>query len=367
MRPRARGLLVLPLALLLALLLAVVALAACGKAGSPVAPELRVPAGPTGLRGAVEEQSIVVSWTGPGTRLDGTRLRSVALYKLYRREEADAGPPRSAMLSSGRIVGYDEIAVIRPDEPAPATVQGSSVTWVDRRALAMGRRYVYAVTAEDTLGRTSGPSERLIIPFLAAPKAPRALSASPGDRRVSLTWQPPAELIDGSPVTGEVRYVVLRGSGATGPLAPITPQPIAGTSITDTGVDNDADYRYAVRAVRVEPAVTAAGETSAAVKVAAADTTPPSAPTALVAVPSAGAVRLAWNPSPEPDVAAYAVYRAGESGELLRIATTMPVGRVYTDRDVRPGTTYRYAVTALDNARRPNESARSNVVSVRVP
>ena len=31
-----------------------------------------------------------------------------------------------------------------------------------------------------------------------------------------------------------------------------------------------------------------------------------------------------------------------------------------------PGSTYRYAVTAIDRARKPNESARSNVVSVRV-
>ena len=363
MKPAARG----RLLLLLAPLLSMIALAACGKKGPPVAPELRVPAGPSALRGAVEEHSIVVSWTAPSTRLDGTRLRAVALYKLYRREEADAGPPRSAMLSSGRVVGFDEIAVIRPDAPAPASVQGSSVTWVDRRALTMGRRYVYTVAAEDTLGRTSGPSERLVVPFLAAPRAPRGLSASPGDRRASLSWQPPAELVDGSPVTGEVRYLVLRASGATGPLTPITPQPVAGTTFTDTGIDNDTDYRYAVRAIRVESAVTAAGETSAAVTVAAADTTPPSPPTGLVAVPSAGSVRLAWNPSPDPDVAAYAVYRAGESGELMRIATTMPVGRVYTDRDVRPGTTYRYAVTALDNARRPNESARSDVVSVRVP
>jgi hypothetical protein len=150
--------------------------------GPPVAPELRVPAGPTGLHGAVDEQSVVVGWTGPGTRVDGSRLRAIALYKLYRREEADGGEPKSAMLSSGRVVGYDEIAVIHPDSPAPASVQGSSVTWVDRRALSLGRRYVYVVTAEDTLGRSSGPSERLVVPYLAAPKAPRALSAAPGDR-----------------------------------------------------------------------------------------------------------------------------------------------------------------------------------------
>jgi len=351
----------------LLLLLAASALVACGKTGPPVAPELRVPAGPTGLSGSVDEQSIVVGWTGPGTRVDGSRLRAIALYKLYRREEADGGPSKSAMLSSGRVVGYDEIAVIRPDSPAPASVQGTSVTWVDRRALAVGRRYVYVVTAEDMLGRSSGPSERLVVPYLAAPKAPRALRAAPGDRRISLTWQPPTEMMDGSPAPGDLHYLVLRGAGPEGALAPITPQPVAGTSFTDTGVENDADYRYAVRAVRVDPAVSATGEASAAVVAAAADTTPPEAPAGLVAVPSAGAVRLAWNPSASPDVTIYAVYRAGETGGFLRIATTLAVATVYLDRDVRAGTTYRYAITALDNARRPNESPRSNLISVRVP
>ena len=271
------------------------------------------------------------------------------------------------MLSFGRVVAYDEIATIRTESPAPATVQGTAVTWVDRRALSIGRRYVYVVTAEDALGRSSGPSERLVVPYLAAPKAPRALSAAPGDRRISLTWQPPAELTDGSPAPGDLRYLVLRGAAAEGGLAPITPRPVEGTSFTDEGVDNDTDYRYAVRAVRVDPAVSATGEASAPVVVAAANTTPPAAPANLLAVPTAGAVRLAWNPSGSPDVAVYAIYRAGETGDFVRIATTMAVATVYVDRDVRPGMTYRYAVTALDRARRPNESPRSNEISVRVP
>jgi hypothetical protein len=351
----------------LLLLLAASALVACGKSGPPVAPELRVPTGPTGLHGAVDEQSIVVGWTGPGHRLDGSRLRAISLYKLYRREETDAGPPKSAMLSSGRVVGYDEIAVIRPDNPEPASVRGTSVTWVDRRALSVGRRYVYVVTAEDTLGRSSGPSERLVVPYLAAPRAPRELSARPGDRRISLTWQPPAEMMDGSPAPADLRYLVLRGVGAEGALAQVTPQPVAGTSFTDEGLENDTDYRYAVRAVRVDPTVSASGEASAAVTAAPADTTPPVAPGGLVGVPSTDAVRLVWNPSGSPDVAIYAVYRAGETGDFMRIATTMAVATVYQDRDVRPGTIYRYAITALDNARRPNESARSNVITIRTP
>jgi fibronectin type 3 domain-containing protein len=351
---------------LLALCLAVGALAACGKKGPPVAPEVRVPTIPVALRGAVDDRSIVVTWNAPGTRVDGSRLRAIALYRLYRREEADTGPAKSAMLSSGHIVGYDEVAAIRPEAPAPATVQGGSVTWVDRRALSTGRRYVYVVTAEDNLGRTSGPSERLIVPFLSAPPAPRGLTAAPGDRRVSLSWQAPETAGAAGAAAGEIRYLVLRGTGAAGALAPIIGEPVAGTTFTDTGVDNDADYRYAVRSVRVEAAVTATGEASPPITVSPADTTPPGAPTGLVAVPTSGAVRLAWNPSPETDVATYAVYRAGETGDFMRIATAVPPGTVYVDRDVRPGATYRYAVTAIDRARRPNESARSNVVSVRV-
>jgi fibronectin type 3 domain-containing protein len=184
---------------------------------------------------------------------------------------------------------------------------------------------------------------------------------------VTLTWEAPRELLDGSPAPADLRYIVLRGAGAAGALAPITAEPRAGTSYTDEGLENDADYRYAVRAVRVEPTVHATGAASAPVLASPADTTPPAPPAALLAVPSAGAVRLAWNPSGAPDVAAYAVYRGGETGELVRIATVLPATTVYLDQDVRSGATYRYAVTALDRARRPNESPRSNIVSARVP
>jgi fibronectin type 3 domain-containing protein len=40
---------------------------------------------------------------------------------------------------------------------------------------------------------------------------------------------------------------------------------------------------------------------------------------------------------------------------------------VFTDREVTAGARYRYAVTTLDAARAPNESARSNVAAVSIP
>ena len=340
---------------------------ACGKKGPPVAPERRLPVAPSAVEGAVEENSIVVSWANPASRVDNSRLRDLSTLRLFRHEATDGEPLKPAMLSGGQVVGYEEIATISLAAPAPAEVQGGRARWVDRRALNLGRRYVYVVTAEDSIGRSSPPSERLAISFLAAPKPPRNVGAAPGDRQARLTWQAPAEFSDGAPVSGELGYVVLRGAGAGGPLSPVTARPVAGTSFTDTGLENDADYRYAVRAVRMDPRATATGEASAAVAVSPLKTTPPRAPGNLVAIPAPGGVRLAWNLSPEEDVALYAVYRAVGSGSFARIATTVRVNALYVDRDVRPRTTYRYAVTAIDSARKPNESPRSNEAVVTTP
>ncbi len=353
-------------ALALALLLGAVG-AGCGKKGPPVEPERRVPAAPTALQGSVQDDGIVLTWTDPTTRADGSRLRDLELVRLFRHQDADGGPLKPAMLASGRVVGYEEVATIKLDAPAPAVVQRQAVTWVDRTGLTLGRRYVYVVTAEDSIGRSSAPSARLAVVFLAAPRAPRNLQGSPGDSQVALKWDPPSELVDGTPATGELRYLVLRGTGAEGPLAPVTPEPLTGTSFTDTGLANDTEYRWAVRAVRVDPRGTATGTASAAVAASPVDTTPPSPPGNLAAVPTPGTVRLAWNAPPEEDVALYAIYRAGGRGDFIRIGTTLAINRVYTDTDVRQGATYRYVVTALDRARTPNESARSNEVSVTVP
>ncbi len=349
---------------LLALALVGLALGACGKKGPPVAPENRLPMPPAGISAFVDETSILVGWTNPGARFDGTPLRDLTWVRLYRREDSDGGPLKPAMLSGGRIVGYEEIAAVRLDSPAPATVQGGAVQWVDRQGLALGHRYVYVVTAIDSLGRSSPPSERRAITFLAAPKPPRNVEASAGNRQVTLKWDAPTEFTDGSAAAGELRYLVLRGTGSEGPLSLLTPQPLAATSYTDTGLENDTEYRYALRGVRLDPRATATGPLSPVVAATPASTTPPSPPANLVIVPSPGALRLAWSPSPEANVALYAVHRAAGTGAFIRIGTTLAGNTTFIDRDVRAGTTYRYSVTAIDNARRPNESARSNEVAV---
>ena len=350
------------------LAMVVLALGACGKKGPIVAPERRLPQAPSEVRAAVEDRAIVVTWANPATRVDNSRIRDLTLARLFRREEAADAAPKPAMLSGDRVVGYEEIAriLLGATPPAGVQVQGRTVSVTDAKNLGFGRRYVYVATAEDADGRSSAPSPPLAVTFLPGPAAPIGLSAQAGDRQVRLKWEAPGSFVDGAPATGDLRYVVLRATGDGG-LAVITPTPVTGTTYTDTGLENETAYRYAVQAVRVDPAGSARGPASTAVAATPVDTTPPSPPTRLIAIPAAGSVRLAWNPSPEEDVALYAVYRAEGVGAFTRIGTTQAITTVYTDRDVQSGRTYRYAVTALDRARQPNESARSNEVSVTAP
>lgn len=343
--------------------LALVLAAGCGKRGAPVAPEQRVPAPATALTAAVEGPAITLTWVNPTRRVDGAPLRDLDTVRVFRRAEEPDAPLKPAMLSRGRVLGYEQIAVIRLAAPAPATVEGGVVRLTDRGDLVAGRRYAYVVTAVDGTRRSSGPSPRAAVTFLAAPHPPRDLAAEPDDSRVRLSWRPPEAWLDGHPAAGPLGYLVLRGAGE-GALVPITPEPIGATSFVDPGVVNDADYRYAVAAVRMDPAGTARGEATPAIAVSPARTTPPGAPTGLVAIPTPRSVRLAWNEVPDPEVALYAVYRAEGAGAFSRVGTTPAGSTVYVDRDVEPGRPYRYAVTAVDRARRPNESPHSGVVAV---
>jgi endonuclease I/PKD repeat protein len=90
----------------------------------------------------------------------------------------------------------------------------------------------------------------------------------------------------------------------------------------------------------------------------AGDTTPPAAPTGLVAVGGAGVVDLNWNDNGETDLAGYTVYRAtAAGGPYSALNGALLTASDYSDTAVTGGTTYWYVVTADDAT--GNESAQS--------
>jgi fibronectin type 3 domain-containing protein len=65
----------------------------------------------------------------------------------------------------------------------------------------------------------------------------------------------------------------------------------------------------------------------------------------------AGAIELVWDVSPEPDVAGYIVLRGVAPGDTLQPLTPEPVtGTTFRDTAVTAGTSYVYAVVAVDRA-----------------
>lgn len=360
----------------LALILALpVALTACGKKGPPVEPERRLPASVQDLAAAVVGDGVRLSWTLPRLRVDRSPLKDLRRVEVYRREEmGQAEPPRPAILTFGglfggpsAVAGFDRVANILLAQPAPAELAGSQVTYTDAQGLAFGRRYTYVVVAVDDQGRPSPPSNRVAVAMVAPPRPPGALTAQAGDREVRLSWNPPESREDGSPVEGRLLYNVFRGTAPDArPARPLNPEPLASPSYVDLGLQNDATYYYAVRALSGP-----GGPASRSSEVASAtpeDRTPPAQPRGLVAVVAATTVRLAWEGVTDPDLAGYRIYRSITPGRGYQPLTPTPQSATtYVDADVRSGQTYYYVVTAVDRSRRANESVPSPEASAALP
>jgi endonuclease I/PKD repeat protein len=92
------------------------------------------------------------------------------------------------------------------------------------------------------------------------------------------------------------------------------------------------------------------------------DTTPPSAPTGLLATAGTGVINLDWNDNTEADLAGYTVYRAtAAAGPYAALNGALLAASTYADAAVTGGTTYWYVVTADDQT--GNESAQSTSAS----
>ena len=188
-------------------------------------------------------------------------------------------------------------------------------------------------------------------PDTTPPAAPTGLIATAGDGQVSLDWADNTEADLAS-------YNVHQATSSGGPYTQVASQVVV-SEYTDTGQTNGTTYYYVVTAVDgTGNESNDSAEGSAMPEVAPPpDTTPPAAPTGLVATAGDGQVTLDWADNTEADLASYNVQRATSSGApYTQVASQLAVSE-YTDTGLTNGTTYYYVVTAVDDA--GNESANS--------
>jgi fibronectin type 3 domain-containing protein len=212
-----------------------------------------------------------------------------------------------------------------------------------------------ATTDETVLPPVSGA---ILIELLsggggvAVPSAPSNLTAASGNSQVSLSWATTATANS---------YTVERSTQSGGPYAPIAT--LAANTYLDSTAANGSTYYYVVRAANM------IGRSAVSSQVSAFPS-PSSAPSVPGSVEIAsgggdfdpfygGAIAIvSW--SPVSNAAGYNVYRSTDGINFSELTSSPQSGTQYTDLGISNGSTYYYAVTAVNSA---GESAKSSLVT----
>ncbi len=102
---------------------------------------------------------------------------------------------------------------------------------------------------------------------------------------------------------------------------------------------------------------------------AAVETKAPTAPLQLEAVAQSASVRLTWAANKESDLAGYMVLRSEDGKDGWNTIARMLDVTTFTDHDVQPGTTYHYALKAIDKSNNMSvlsEEAAATVAEAKV-
>jgi hypothetical protein len=343
---------------LLIVLLALMLGVACGKKEWPISPDLVLPGPVKDFRLSQEGESLVLRWGFPPVNQLGQPLTQLEGFRVYRCAVPGVAP------TGGCAPEFILLADIDLAYPKVGQVQGERVTYRDSN-LTPGKCYSYRVAAYGHGGGLGSWSQVLSHAWGILPRAPGILSTKAGDREVKLSWPEVNTLRDGKPMRDFAGYLVYRRT-APGNWQRLTPAPLVVPQYQDVAVKNEVEYTYMIRTVRRLGNYTLESLDSPSRTVMAQDLTPPPPPWNLVAVPTSKGVELRWEPSPASDLAGYRVYRLQAGAASPVRLTREPVKKPYfVDTQASPGQTYYYSVTAVDNAKRANESQPSEEAAVR--
>ena len=300
---------------------------------SATAADTVAPGAPTNVNASPGDAKVTLTWSGPAQTDD------VQSYRIYRAESP--------------------ITDIQPLAPTH-TVNAADGTTLEDTGLTNGTTYYYRVTAVDEANNGSEASEERSAtpvpdPDTTAPAVPTGLTATPSDNSVALSWTAVAD-----PDADLRGYNVFRSASAGGERTLLTTgAPVTAAGFVDNTAVNGNAYFYVVRSVDTTGNASAeSAEASATPK----DLTPPDAVTGVTATAGIEQVTVTWSAAPTgSDVTAFKIYRSttaaaypGDFGQIGQV--DVAAARTFTDNAAVAGTTYYYAVTAIDEATPPNES-----------
>ncbi len=361
---------------LLLLLSAAAALVGCGVPGVPKPPSLNLPEPVADLRAVRKGDSVYLNWTVPTETTDRLAARHLGPTRICRSLDA-------TMIACVNPVGEVPAPPLAGTSPhknksAPAAKMQAHYTDNFPRAVVEGNpasKIFYAVSALNGNGRSAGLSNVVQVPAVAAPPPPSDFRAEVTAAGVVMSWAavPRTPEAPGLHHTYRV-YRRLEGGNSDTAVGEVPMEASSVTQIVDHSFEWEETYSYRATVVTViheegKPEIQFEGDDTPPVKVFAHDVFPPAVPSGLQAVFSGVGqqtfIDLIWAPDTDADLAGYNVFRHEPGAQPVKINSELVRTPAFRDRDVAPGRTYVYSVSAVDV--RGNESARSQEASEAVP
>lgn len=369
---------------LFALALLVCALAACGTPGAPMPPSLELPLPPQDLTAARKGSKVTLTWTPPSQTTDGQNVRGKYLGPTAICEAVNEFPVVRCVEKVGEIAAsappLGEKRGPKPAALAPGTPNNEFTVSLPESLQQQNPTgwATFAVEAQNWRGKTAGLSNQVKVPLAPTLGAPTDVSAEVTPQGVEVQATANQQVVSTS--LGFQFHVYRKAAGTTNAVD-LGRAVLSHSGLTlyprfvDHTIEWEKTYDYWITPVTVvkqngSTIAEVEGDDSPHVTVTTHDVFPPVVPSGLEAVASGVGqkpfIDLTWAPSTDADLAGYNVYRQEQGAtNWVKINTSPVLTPSFRDENVAPGTTYNYAVSAVDL--RGNESAKSEPASESVP
>ena len=327
----------------------------CGRKTPLVPPQKLVPVAISDLRYTLDEEGVALKWSYPTKMENGDDLQMVESFELMR-----ALIP-VADFCTGCPVQYEEPVEI---EGGRLSESGDTRTASYKETnLQSGYRYLYKVRSRSGWWYASRDSNVVSFTWSVPPKAPEGVQVEPGDRTITLTWEPVRENIEENPLAQDPVYQVYRKNDNSDFVA--LGKPVQEAKFMDVELEKNKVYFYRVRAINTSARSLQAGSASMVVSGAPRDLTAPGQPQHIEAIEIPAGIKLVWQAVGGEDLAGYRIYRREEqSGNPELLAEVGPDQNQYIDQSVSSGRKWFYTVTSFDTAQPVNESLSAKEVFI---
>lgn len=220
------------------LLFVAVSIAACGKKGPLIYPDMLVPAAPSDVLVQQSGNAFKLSFVLPSKDRAGRSIAGLTGVQILKRDEAAGQSPGCSACTSDfslfRKLNLDLL-------PSGTQRFGSLLVLLDSD-VQTGRTYTYRVSAVAKDGMEGAVATSLAANITSTPLPP-VLQVISQPTEIQL------EFVGLPPITGTIQgYNVYRtAKGDAIPLLPLNREALPGNRFVDTGLDRGISYVYGVR------------------------------------------------------------------------------------------------------------------------